>query len=68
MDGPTSLGMCESLLSLGSAGSCPLMHRLIIRVNVREGEASERPMTTGLHIVRDIFCIKCDANVGWKYV
>lgn len=25
-------------------------------------------MTTGVHIVRDIFCIKCDEQVGWKYV
>ncbi|KAG9053904.1 hypothetical protein FS842_006794 [Serendipita sp. 407] len=36
-------------------------------VNVSEGEPNERPMTTGLHIVRDIFCIKCNDQVGWKY-
>ena len=28
----------------------------------------ERPMTTGIHIVRDIFCLKCKTQVGWKYV
>jgi hypothetical protein len=24
-------------------------------------------MTTGKHIVRDIFCTNCNANVGWRY-
>jgi len=28
----------------------------------------ERQMTTGLHIVRDVFCLKCKTQVGWKYV
>ena len=28
----------------------------------------ERPMTTGIHIVRDIYCLKCKTQVGWKYV
>jgi len=28
----------------------------------------ERQMTTGLHIVRDIFCLKCKTQIGWKYV
>lgn len=28
----------------------------------------ERQMTTGIHIVRDIFCLKCKTQVGWKYV
>jgi hypothetical protein len=37
-------------------------------VNIKEGDPNERPMTTGLHIVRDTFCVKCDAHVGWKYV
>ncbi|CCA74243.1 related to Yippee protein [Serendipita indica DSM 11827] len=36
-------------------------------VNVRQGEPNDRPMTTGLHTVRDIFCIKCNTQVGWKY-
>lgn len=25
-------------------------------------------MTTGLHIVRDIYCCKCGTTLGWKYV
>lgn len=37
-------------------------------VNIIEGEPNERHMTTGLHVVRDIFCVKCTAHVGWKYV
>lgn len=38
------------------------------RVNVIEGEAMDRQMTTGNHTVRDIFCCKCGSNLGWKYV
>jgi hypothetical protein len=36
-------------------------------VNVTAGEASERNMTTGRHIVRDIACRQCNETVGWKY-
>lgn len=36
-------------------------------VNVRQGEAMERNMTTGRHIVRDIICKQCNETVGWKY-
>lgn len=36
-------------------------------VNYIPGEASERDMTTGRHIVRDISCRQCKETVGWKY-
>ncbi|KAH7360549.1 yippee zinc-binding/DNA-binding /Mis18, centromere assembly-domain-containing protein [Rhexocercosporidium sp. MPI-PUGE-AT-0058] len=36
-------------------------------VNVVAGDASERNMTTGKHIVRDIACRQCNETVGWKY-
>ncbi|EAW23951.1 Yippee zinc-binding protein, putative [Aspergillus udagawae] len=36
-------------------------------VNVTHSEAVERNMTTGRHIVRDIFCRQCAELVGWKY-
>lgn len=36
-------------------------------VNVYTGEPQERQMTTGLHIVRDIHCVKCKVILGWKY-
>ena len=37
-------------------------------VNVIEGEPDDRPMTTGNHTVRDIYCVKCGTTLGWKYV
>jgi hypothetical protein len=37
-------------------------------VNVKLGEPQARTMTTGLHLVRDVCCVKCDQVVGWKYV
>ncbi|CAD0084009.1 unnamed protein product [Aureobasidium vineae] len=36
-------------------------------VNIVAGEAGERNMTTGRHIVRDITCRQCKETVGWKY-
>ncbi|GAA5996915.1 uncharacterized protein JCM10292_006083 [Rhodotorula paludigena] len=36
-------------------------------VNVTCGPAEDRPMTTGLHTVRDVMCAKCGETVGWKY-
>lgn len=36
-------------------------------VNITQGEPSERSMTTGKHIVRDIYCRQCNNTVGWKY-
>ncbi|KAG8927370.1 hypothetical protein FRC03_000111 [Tulasnella sp. 419] len=36
-------------------------------VNIECGEPSDRSMTTGLHTVRDIKCIKCGCILGWKY-
>ena len=36
-------------------------------VNVAQADATERNMTTGRHIVRDITCRQCKETVGWKY-
>jgi len=36
-------------------------------VNYVSGEANERNMTTGRHIVRDISCRQCKEIIGWKY-
>lgn len=36
-------------------------------VNTRASEATERNMTTGRHVVRDIHCKQCNECVGWKY-
>eukprot|EP00250_Pteridium_aquilinum_P013300 c21259_g1_i1 orf=556-930(-) len=36
-------------------------------VNIVVGDNEERMMTTGMHVVADIYCISCNQNVGWKY-
>jgi len=36
-------------------------------VNVSAGPPESRMMTTGWHLVRDIFCVGCMYPVGWKY-
>lgn len=36
-------------------------------VNVTLGSREEREMTTGRHVVRDLFCVSCNTNLGWRY-
>jgi len=35
--------------------------------NTRIGEPQERMLRTGLHCVRDLFCLNCASKLGWKY-
>ncbi|PWN40143.1 yippee-like protein [Ceraceosorus guamensis] len=63
----THLATNENLISKnfnGSTGRAFLFEEV---VNVECGEAVDRHMTTGLHNVRDIFCIRCNASLGWRY-
>ncbi|KAI6456596.1 hypothetical protein MCOR04_005381 [Pyricularia oryzae] len=48
----------------GTHGRAHLFRRL---VNVRAAEPETRDMSTGKHIVRDVFCVGCDPGVGWVY-
>lgn len=41
---------------------------LFDRVNVEYGKAEDRQMSTGLHRVRDVYCIYCSTLLGWTYV
>ncbi|KAL7410040.1 yippee zinc-binding/DNA-binding /Mis18, centromere assembly-domain-containing protein [Mrakia frigida] len=63
----THLTSVESLMSKkfnGQHGQAYLFHTV---VNINEGPVEDRPMTTGLHTVRDISCKKCSSVLGWKY-
>ncbi|KEY72809.1 hypothetical protein S7711_04400 [Stachybotrys chartarum IBT 7711] len=35
--------------------------------NVDLGKTYERQMTTGWHSIRDVYCNRCNAYVGWQY-
>lgn len=37
------------------------------RLNISKGPVQERPLTTGLHVVCDVYC-QCERYVGWFYV
>ncbi|KAL6850919.1 protein yippee-like moh1 [Amphichorda felina] len=58
----THLANHEDIIS--RHGKAYLFHSV---VNVEAGEANERNMTTGRHVVRDISCRQCKETVGWKY-
>jgi len=61
------LALCDELVSksfLCRHGKAYLFNTV---VNVSVGHQEERMMTTGMHIVSDIFCNCCGQIVGWKY-
>eukprot|EP00210_Caulerpa_lentillifera_P004824 g4606.t1 len=36
-------------------------------INVNTGVREDRFLNTGLHTVADIYCVSCNAVLGWKY-
>ncbi|KAG9255223.1 Yippee/Mis18 [Emericellopsis atlantica] len=63
----THLANQEDIMSRsfrGQHGKAFLFHSV---VNYDAGTPSERAMTTGRHIVRDISCRQCKETVGWTY-
>mmetsp|Transcript_12551 Transcript_12551/g.27074 ORF Transcript_12551/g.27074 Transcript_12551/m.27074 type:complete len:128 (+) Transcript_12551:215-598(+) len=46
------------------SGKAYLFHHA---ANVCLGPKEERMMTTGMHVVSDIFCVSCCNPLGWRY-
>ncbi|PWN54158.1 yippee-like protein [Violaceomyces palustris] len=63
----THLTTIDSLISKAFNGQHGRAYLFDKVVNVTLGEPDDRNMTTGLYTVRDIYCIKCEATLGWKY-
>lgn len=63
----THLATIHSMISRAFNGQHGRAYLFDIVVNVIEGEPNDRPMTTGNHTVRDIYCCKCGITLGWKY-
>ncbi|KZS93276.1 yippee-like protein [Sistotremastrum niveocremeum HHB9708] len=63
----THLATIESMISRAFNGQHGRAYLFETVVNITTGEPSERTMTTGVHIVRDIYCCKCRTTLGWKY-
>ncbi|XP_055347739.1 protein yippee-like 5 [Paramacrobiotus metropolitanus] len=53
-----------SMSFTGATGRAYLFHHA---VNIRMSEVQDRVMLTGRHFVRDVFCKKCSAKLGWFY-
>ncbi|VDD94840.1 unnamed protein product [Enterobius vermicularis] len=48
----------------GNTGRAFLFRRV---VNIRESQKESREMLSGIHVVRDVFCKRCDLKLGWMY-
>ncbi|KAH9812356.1 Yippee/Mis18 [Melampsora americana] len=63
----THLATTDNMISRQFNGQHGRAYLFETAVNIKLGEAEDRPMTTGLHTVRDIYCGKCGTTIGWKY-
>ncbi|KAF9520528.1 hypothetical protein BS47DRAFT_1286992 [Hydnum rufescens UP504] len=63
----THLATMSSMLSRAFTGQHGRAYLFDVVVNIEQGEPADRQMTTGLHTVRDIYCVKCGTTLGWKY-
>ncbi|GAB7358202.1 hypothetical protein MBLNU230_g0355t1 [Neophaeotheca triangularis] len=63
----THLADHEEIISRNFRGQHGKAYLFNSVVNILAGEAAERNMTTGRHVVRDICCRQCKETVGWKY-
>eukprot|EP00689_Sawyeria_marylandensis_P001464 EC821717.1.p1 GENE.EC821717.1~~EC821717.1.p1 ORF type:complete len:143 (+),score=44.81 EC821717.1:142-570(+) len=55
---------CVSKNFHGKLGKAVLMNSV---VNFVSGKPVKRTLMTGVHIVADIFCLKCNTTIGWRY-
>ncbi|KAI0339928.1 yippee-domain-containing protein [Trametopsis cervina] len=63
-----TLALQDELISKafsGRDGRGFLMHSA---TNVRLGKKEDRSLLTGTHTVSDVFCLGCEARIGWFYV
>ncbi|XP_073130205.1 protein yippee-like [Henckelia pumila] len=63
----THLASCEDIVSKSFQCKHGKAYLFSKAVNVTLGEKVERMMMTGIHVVVDIFCVRCGSVVGWKY-
>ncbi|MCJ1315629.1 hypothetical protein MMC15_000949 [Xylographa vitiligo] len=63
----THLATHDAIISRNFRGQHGKAYLFASVVNIQQAEATERNMTTGRHIVRDISCRQCKETVGWKY-
>ncbi|MBW0519776.1 hypothetical protein O181_059491 [Austropuccinia psidii MF-1] len=63
----THLATIDDMLSRQFTGQHGRAYLFANAVNIILGEPEDRPMTTGLHTVKDIYCSKCGTTLGWKY-
>ncbi|RKP27427.1 Yippee/Mis18 [Syncephalis pseudoplumigaleata] len=64
----THLAPKDGIMSTAFQGQNGRAYLFRAVVNIIEGPAQERPMTTGKHVVCDIECMECHQVVGWRYI
>ncbi|KAL5612545.1 uncharacterized protein BROUX77_002701 [Berkeleyomyces rouxiae] len=63
----THLSSQEKIISKSFRGAHGTAYLFDVVVNIEYGQSSERDLTTGRHVVRDILCRQCGLIVGWTY-
>jgi hypothetical protein len=58
----------ETTISRDFQGQHGRAHLYADATNVLHGAPQSRAMTTGTHVVSDLYCIECRTRVGWRYL
>ncbi|CAI2374734.1 unnamed protein product [Moneuplotes crassus] len=62
------LSAVDSVVSKEFKGSTGVAYLIEDVVNTFDGTSEERELMSGVHVVCDIFCVKCYSYVGWRYL
>ncbi|XGW18386.1 hypothetical protein V3C99_002763, partial [Haemonchus contortus] len=63
-EGHSLVRIAELTYRIGNTGRAFLFRRV---ANTRQGSPVIRKLTTGNHLVRDVFCLCCGTKLGWLY-
>ncbi|RDW59546.1 hypothetical protein BP6252_12633 [Coleophoma cylindrospora] len=63
----TQFSLYDDIISRNFRGQHGKAFLFSMVVNVILGDAQERNMTTGRHVVRDMSCKNCNEYVGWRF-
>ncbi|WVQ94777.1 hypothetical protein IAU59_001859 [Kwoniella sp. CBS 9459] len=58
----------DELCSRGFTAVTGKAYLLNSTINTNLGQQDERKLMTGKHTCADIYCAKCNAVLGWKYI
>mmetsp|Transcript_18055 Transcript_18055/g.57752 ORF Transcript_18055/g.57752 Transcript_18055/m.57752 type:complete len:113 (-) Transcript_18055:20-358(-) len=61
------LARSDQLISKAFKGRTGTAYLFNEAINFTSGPLENRLLMTGLHVIADIYCVRCNAMLGWRY-